>query len=244
MLSDVTPFSSGFGGASQSPAIAQAFAHAALDPAGACKQPAAGVVDLAVSLTGPASLTPGTPASSWLRVANPDVVARTAPTVTVTLPPGVTAVGTPPVGCTFSSANTIVTCQLPDRSVAGSSNLSIQLVAAAGGAGGATPSRRCRPRPAKSTQPTTMRLWRSPLAPRRLHRPPCQRWMSGRCLRWAACCRWWLRAAVGRADARLPVRGGAQAARAPARLQPCSKLSATASPTLMPSMPADRMPPA
>ena len=96
MLSDVTPFFSGFGGASQSPAIAQAFAHAALDQAGACKQPAAGVVDLAVSLTGPAS----------------------------------------PVGCTFSSANTIVTCQLPDRSVAGSSNLSIQLVAAAGGAGG------------------------------------------------------------------------------------------------------------
>ena len=95
MLSDVTPFSSGFGGASQSPAIAQAFAHAALDPAGACKQPAAGVVDMAVSLTGPAS----------------------------------------PVGCTFSSANTIVTCQLPDRSVAGSSNLTIQLVAA-GGAGG------------------------------------------------------------------------------------------------------------
>ena len=64
------------------------------------------------------------------------MVARTAPTVTVTLPPGVTAIGTPPVGCTFSSANTIVTCQLPDRSVAGSSNLSIPLVAAAGGAGG------------------------------------------------------------------------------------------------------------
>ncbi|HPU10761.1 MAG TPA: hypothetical protein PK947_09545, partial [Ottowia sp.] len=71
MLSDVTPFFSGFGGASQSPAIAQAFAHAALEPAGACKQPAAGVVDLAVSLTGPASLTPGTPASYLLRVANP-----------------------------------------------------------------------------------------------------------------------------------------------------------------------------
>ena len=136
MLSDVTPFFSGFGGASQSPAIAQAFAHAAPDPAGACKQPAAGVVDLAVSLTGPASLTPGTPANYLLRVANPGVVASTAPTVTVTLPPGVTAIGTPPVGCTFSSANTIVTCQLPDRSVAGSSNLTIQLVAAAGGAGG------------------------------------------------------------------------------------------------------------
>ena len=136
MLSDVTPFFSGFGGASQSPAIAQAFAHAALDPAGACKQPAAGVVDLAVSLTGPASLTPGTPANYLLRVANPGVVASTAITVTLTLPTGVTAVGTPPVGCTFSSANTIVTCQLPDRSVAGSSNLSIQLVAAAGGAGG------------------------------------------------------------------------------------------------------------
>ena len=135
MLSDVTPFFSGFGGASQSPAIAQAFAHAALEPAGACKLPAAGGVDVAVSLTGPASLTPGTPASSWLRVANPDVVARTAPTVTVTLPPGVTAIGTPPVGCTFSSANTIVTCQLPDRSVARSSNLTIQVVAA-GGAGG------------------------------------------------------------------------------------------------------------
>ena len=100
MLSDVTPFFSGFGGASQSPAIAQAFAHAALDPAGACKQPAAGVVDLAVSLTGPAS----------------------------------------PVGCTFSSANTIVTCQLPDRSVARSSNLTIQLVAAGGAGGNAQPS--------------------------------------------------------------------------------------------------------
>ena len=35
------------------------------------KQPAAGVVDLAVSLTGPASLTPGTPDSYLLRVANP-----------------------------------------------------------------------------------------------------------------------------------------------------------------------------
>ena len=139
MLSDVTPFFSGFGGASQSPAIAQAFAHAALDPAGACKQPAAGVVDLAVSLTGPASLTPGTPASSWLRVANPDVVASTAIKVTLTLPTGATATGTPPVGCTFSSANTIVTCQLPDRSVAGSSNLTIQVVAA-GGAGGQRPA--------------------------------------------------------------------------------------------------------
>ena len=140
MLSDVTPFFSGFGGASQSPAIAQAFAHAALDPAGACKQPAAGVVDMAVSLTGPASLTPGTPASYLLRVANPGVVASTAITVTLTLPTGVTATGTPPVGCTFSSANTIVTCQLPDRSVARSSNLTIQLVAAGGAGGNAQPS--------------------------------------------------------------------------------------------------------
>ena len=140
MLSDVTPFSSGFGGASQSPAIAQAFAHAALDPAGACKQPAAGVVDLAVSLTGPASLTPGTPDSYLLRVANPGVVASTAITVTLTLPTGVTATGTPPVGCTFSSANTIVTCQLPDRSVARSSNLTIQVVAAGGAGGNAQPS--------------------------------------------------------------------------------------------------------
>ena len=140
MLSDVTPFFSGFGGASQSPAIAQAFAHAALDPAGACKQPAAGVVDLAVSLTGPASLTPGTPANYLLRVANPGVVASTAITVTLTLPTGVTATGTPPVGCTFSSANTIVTCQLPDRSVAGSSNLTIQVVAAGGAGGNAQPS--------------------------------------------------------------------------------------------------------
>ena len=140
MLSDVTPFFSGFGGASQSPAIAQAFAHAALDPAGACKLPAAGVVDMAVSLTGPASLTPGTPSSYLLRVANPGVVASTAITVTLTLPTGVTAVGTPPVGCTFSSANTIVTCQLPDRSVAGSSNLTIQVVAAGGAGGNAQPS--------------------------------------------------------------------------------------------------------
>ena len=140
MLSDVTPFSSGFGGASQSPAIAQAFAHAALDPAGACKQPAAGVVDMAVSLTGPASLTPGTPSSYLLRVANPGVVASTAIKVTLTLPTGVTATGTPPVGCTFSSANTIVTCQLPDRSVAGSSNLTIQVVAAGGAGGNAQPS--------------------------------------------------------------------------------------------------------
>ena len=140
MLSDVTPFFSGFGGASQSPAIAQAFAHAALDPAGACKLPAAGVVDVAVSLTGPASLTPGTPSSYLLRVANPGVVASTAITVTLTLPTGVTATGTPPVGCTFSSANTIVTCQLPDRSVARSSNLTIQLVAAGGAGGNAQPS--------------------------------------------------------------------------------------------------------
>ena len=140
MLSDVTPFFSGFGGASQSPAIAQAFAHAALDPAGACKQPAAGVVDVAVSLTGPASLTPGTPANYLLRVAHPGVVASTAITVTLTLPTGVTATGTPPVGCTFSSANTIVTCQLPDRSVAGSSNLTIQVVAAGGAGGNAQPS--------------------------------------------------------------------------------------------------------
>ena len=139
MLSDVTPFFSGFGGASQSPAIAQAFAHAALEPAGACKLPAAGVVDVAVSLTGPASLTPGTPANYLLRVAHPGVVASTAITVTLTLPTGVTATGTPPVGCTFSSANTIVTCQLPDRSVAGSSNLTIQVVAA-GGAGGQRPA--------------------------------------------------------------------------------------------------------
>ncbi len=140
MLSDVTPFFSGFGGASQSPAIAQAFAHAALEPAGACKLPAAGVVDVAVSLTGPASLTPGTPSSYLLRVANPGVVASTAIKVTLTLPTGVTATGTPPVGCTFSSANTIVTCQLPDRSVAGSSNLTIQVVAAGGAGGNAQPS--------------------------------------------------------------------------------------------------------
>ena len=114
MLSDVTPFSSGFGGASQSPAIAQAFADAALDPAGACKLPAAGAVDMAVSLTGPASLTPGTPDSYLLRVANPGVVASTAITVTLTLPTGVAATGTPPGGCTFRSANTIVRCRLPD----------------------------------------------------------------------------------------------------------------------------------
>ncbi|MBP8928303.1 MAG: hypothetical protein KBG45_05755 [Ottowia sp.] len=139
-MSDVTPFFSGFGGASQSPAIAQAFAHAALEPAGACKLPAAGVVDVAVSLTGPASLTPGTPSSYLLRVANPGVVASTAIKVTLTLPTGVTATGTPPVGCTFSSANTIVTCQLPDRSVAGSSNLTIQVVAAGGAGGNAQPS--------------------------------------------------------------------------------------------------------
>ena len=203
MLSDVTPFSSGFGGASQSPAIAQAFAHAALDPAGACKQPAAGVVDLAVSLTGPASLTPGTPSSYLLRVANPGVMASTATTVTLTLPTGVTATGTSPVGCTFSSANTIVTCQLPDLSVAGSSNLSIQLVAAAGGAGGNAQASV----PAQTGEVNTANnsaALRSPLAPRRRHPPPCRRWMSGRCLRWAACCPWWLRATVAKTEAKPP----------------------------------------
>ena len=203
MLSDVTPFFSGFGGASQSPAIAQAFAHAALDPAGACKQPAAGVVDLAVSLTSPASLTPGTPANYLLRVANPGVVASTA------------IHGDPHIadGC---DRDRYFACWLHlqfrkhhrDVSVARPVSCpELQLNDPGGGrrrCGGATPSRRCRPRPAKSTQPTTMRLWRSPLAPRRLHRPPCQRWMSGRCFRWAACCRWWLRAAVAKTEAKPP----------------------------------------
>lgn len=145
MLSDVTPFGIGSQPA-QSQAIASAFARAALDSAGACKQPAADVVDLAVALTGPASLTPGTPATYTLGVSNVGVVASTATTVTVTLPPGLTAAGTAPVGCTFGAGGATVTCNVGVLAAAnptatppvagGSISFSIQVVAAAGAAGG------------------------------------------------------------------------------------------------------------
>ena len=147
MLSDVSPFAADFGSQpAQSNAIAQAFASAALDPAGACKQPAAGVPDLAVTVTGPASLTPGTSAIYTLAVANPGVVASTATTVTMTLPPGLTVTGTLPAGCTAGAGGTSVTCNVGALTAAdptaappvagGSVSFPIQVVAAAGAAGG------------------------------------------------------------------------------------------------------------
>ena len=136
MLADVTPFYDGIQPA-QTNAIASAFAGAALDPAGACKLPAAGVVDLAVSLTGPATLVPGTAATYTLGVNNVGVVDSGATTVTVTLPSGVTATGTPPAGCTFGAGNTTVSCSVGVLTAGtGSASFPIQLVAAPGAAGG------------------------------------------------------------------------------------------------------------
>ena len=141
MTTDASPFSAGAQPA-QSTAIAQSFAAAALDPNGACKQPAAGVVDLDVSLTGPATLIPGTPATYTLTVANEGVVASTATTVTVTLPAGIAVTGTLPAGCTATGGGTGLTCNVAALSAAvppapgGSVSFPIQLVATAGGAGG------------------------------------------------------------------------------------------------------------
>ena len=143
MLSDVTPFHAGVQ-PDQSRAIASAFAGAALDPTGACKLPAAGVVDLDVSLTGPATLIPGTPATYTLVVANEGPVASTATTVTVALPAGLTVAGTPPAGCTLAPGGAGLTCNVGALAAAtlsppapgGSVSFPFQVVAAAGSAGG------------------------------------------------------------------------------------------------------------
>lgn len=142
LTSDASPFVN----TAQSTTIARAFMAAALDPNGACKQPAAGVVDLDVSLTGPASLTPGTPATYTLTVANEGVVASSATTVTVTLPAGLTVTGTPPAGCAATPGNTGLTCNVAALTAAdptaappvagGSVSFPFQVVAAPGAAGG------------------------------------------------------------------------------------------------------------
>ena len=138
MVSDASPFAADFGTQpDQSNAIAAAFAGAALDPAGACKQPAAGVPDVAVTLTGPTTLTPGTPATYTLGVSNPGVVASTATIVTVALPAGVTVSGTPPPGCTVSPAGDSLTCPVGALNAgAVAAPITVRLVAAAGAAGG------------------------------------------------------------------------------------------------------------
>ena len=147
MISDASPFADGFGTQpNQSNAIAAAFAGAALDPAGACKQPAAGVPDVAVALTGPATLTPSTSATYTLTVSNPGVVASTATTVTVTLPAGVTVTGALHPACTAGAGGTSVTCNVgvltaanptaPQPVAGGREGFAIQLVAAPGAAGG------------------------------------------------------------------------------------------------------------
>ena len=203
MLSDVTPFFSGFGGASQSPAIAQAFAHAALDPAGACKA--------ARGWRGGSCGQPDRPRQPDARHARQLLAAGGQPRRGGEHRDH----GDPHIadGCDrdrYSACWLHLQFRKHHRDVSVARPVScreLQLNDPGGGrrrCGGATPSRRCRPRPAKSTQPTTVRLWRSPWAPRRRHRPPCRRWMSGRCLRWAACCPWWLRATVAKTEAKPP----------------------------------------
>jgi uncharacterized repeat protein (TIGR01451 family) len=124
----------------QSNAIANAFATAALDPAGACKQAAAGVPDLAVGVTGPGSLTPYTPASYTLTVSNPGALASTATTVSVTLPAGVTVLpASLPAGCTAAAGNGGFSCNVSALAVsnpAASVSFPFQVLAAAGAAGG------------------------------------------------------------------------------------------------------------
>ena len=145
MISDATPFGNGTQPA-QSNNIAAAFTTAAMDPNGACNLPAPGVVDLAVSLTGPASLTPGIPAAYTLTVANEGVVASTATTVTVALPPGVTVTGALPPGCTATGGGTGLTCNVAALTAAnptatppvagGTVSFPIQLVATTNSPGG------------------------------------------------------------------------------------------------------------
>jgi uncharacterized repeat protein (TIGR01451 family) len=136
MLADASQFGNG----TQSADIAKAFATAALDPAGACKKPAAGVPDLAVGVTGPGNLTPTVPADYTLTVSNPGALASTATTVSVTLPAGVTVLpASLPAGCTAVAGNGGFSCNVSALAVsnpAASVTFPFQVLAAAGYAGG------------------------------------------------------------------------------------------------------------
>ncbi|MDO5624976.1 MAG: hypothetical protein Q4G71_09830 [Pseudomonadota bacterium] len=91
--------------------LATAFFNAAFDPNGACAQPAAGAPDLDASLSGPATLTVGTPVDYTLTVRNTGTAGSTDGSVTVTLPAGVTVdPASLPAGCTAAPGEQSFTC--------------------------------------------------------------------------------------------------------------------------------------
>jgi len=107
--------------------IAQAFTNAALDPAGACVQPVAGVPDLWPTLTGLTSLEVNTASDVTLMVSNADQLASPATQVTVTLPIGINLVGSPPSGCSATVSG--FTCPVPALSAGSSVNFDFQIIA-------------------------------------------------------------------------------------------------------------------
>jgi hypothetical protein len=92
--------------------IASAFTTAALDPNGACAQPAAGAPDLWPTLSGLTSLDVGSPATVILTVSNADQAPSGAATeVIVTLPDGIALSGPPPDTCWATAPG--FTCPIP-----------------------------------------------------------------------------------------------------------------------------------
>ncbi len=143
----LTADASPFGFPAQVPALANAFVSAALDPNGACKLPAAGAPDWRADITGPATLTPGTPDGYNLTVSNQGVGLGVATTVVVTMPAGVTVVpGSLPAACTPAAGNASFTCNVAQLAAAnptalppvagGSIAFPFQAVASAGSPGG------------------------------------------------------------------------------------------------------------
>ena len=108
--------------------IALAFTTAALDPNGACAQPAPGVPDLSPAFSGLTSLTVGTPASVTLTISNADQAASTDGQVDVTLPAGITLASTP-AGCTTTATG--FSCTLPGIAASGSTSFTFQISAPA-----------------------------------------------------------------------------------------------------------------
>ena len=138
MESDGAQFSNNAGiPASQFPVIAKGFTDAALDPNGACKQPAANAPDLSSSLSIPDGIVVGTPASMTLTVTNsgaPGVVASTdGGQAVVTLPQGLALVdGSLPIGCTAPGPDgASFTCALSALQPGASAPFNFQVIAAA-----------------------------------------------------------------------------------------------------------------
>ena len=111
--------------------IALAFTTAALDPDGACAQPAPGVPDLSPAFSGLTSFAVGTSAPVTLTISNADQAASTDGQVDVTLPTGITLVSTP-TGCTPTGSPVDgFSCTLPPIAKSGSVDFTFQISAPA-----------------------------------------------------------------------------------------------------------------